>query len=266
MLYKGIIGMSKVEFISFEAEATDIKDKVTEYWSERADSFFEQRKRELESIKATKWLAEIKEKIKESGLSEKERIRILDVGCGSGFFPVLLGREGYEVIGIDLTEEMIVSAKKMIDFYGLDERKVSVMQMDAEKPEFDDDTFDVVISRNLTWTLPHPVESYMGWKRVLKKGGLLLNFDAEYAKGAHKYDDSLNRAHKYVSTDLKEKCHEIYHMLTISALDRPDWDLEVLKEIGFINVEADTCFADRIFDIDDEFYIPDRMFMISAVK
>ncbi len=34
------------------------------------------------------------------------------------------------------------------------------MVMDAENPEFADESFDVVISRNLTWTLPHADRAY----------------------------------------------------------------------------------------------------------
>lgn len=48
-------------------------------------------------------------------------------------------------------------------------RKLKIL--DAEKPEFPDATFDVVVSRNLTWTLPHAEEAYREWTRVLKKGG-----------------------------------------------------------------------------------------------
>lgn len=40
--------------------------------------------------------------------------------------------------------------------------------MDAENPEHDDDTFDFVISRNLTWTLPDAQKAYKEWMRVLK--------------------------------------------------------------------------------------------------
>ena len=55
-------------------------------------------------------------------------------------------------------------------------------------------------------------------------------------------------------------------MLTISTFDRPQWDEEVLTQIGFSNVQADHSFADRIFAEQDEFYIPDKMFMIAAEK
>ena len=75
-----------------------------------------------------------------------------------------------------------------------------------------------------------------------------------------------NLAHKDISDAMKDECHNIYHMLTISALDRPVWDEEILKSIGFSEVNSDTGFADRMFSEKDEFYIPDKMFMISAVK
>ena len=126
--------------------------------------------------------------------------------------------------------------------------------------------FDAVITRNLTWTLPHPIEAYQEWYRVLKKGGVLLNFDAEYAKNAHSLFTVESVAHKDISDKLKEDCHELYHMLTISTFDRPEWDREVLTRIGFSDVKADLEFSDRIFAEKDEFYIPDKMFMIIAEK
>ena len=55
-------------------------------------------------------------------------------------------------------------------------------------------------------------------------------------------------------------------MLTISTLDLPQWDVDVLQQIRFESVEADCEFCDRMFDVEDEFYILDRMFMISAKK
>ncbi len=176
-----------------------------------------------------------------------EYLRILDVGCGAGYFPVLLGREGYEVTGIDLTEDMVKNAEKLIEANGPYEREVKALVMDAEDLDFPDESFDVIVTRNLTWTLPHPVEAYREWFRVLKKGGVLLNFDAEYAKGAHSLGTHENLAHKNISDDLKEECHRIYHQLTISFLDRPAWDKEVLEEVGFENVEVEKILAKESF-------------------
>ena len=258
--------MSELKTLTFEEEAADIKDRVELYWTKRAPSFFEQRRDEIDSDKAGIWTEEILKHI-----PDNKDIRILDVGCGAGFFPVLLGRLGYDVTGIDLTEEMIGYSNKMIDLYGLDRSKVRVQQGDAENPAFPDDTFDVIVTRNLTWTLPHPIDAYTQWGRILKKGGVLLNFDSEYAKeihsgDGHKYDSLKNPAHDKISQEMHEECHRIYHMLTISALSRPEWDVEVLAGAGFKEIELDKNFYTKVFATCDRFYIPNKMFMIKAVK
>ena len=257
--------MSELKYIPFEEEAEDIKIKVTDYWTERADSFLVQRQRELGSSKAAQWLKEITAWLPDPKSMDKP-VSILDVGCGAGYFTVLLGKAGYQVTGIDLTREMIVQAEELIQDNGPYQETVCVKEMDAEKLSFEDESFDAVVTRNLTWTLPHPIEAYQEWYRVLEKGGMLLNFDAEYAKNAHSLFTVESVAHKDISDKLKEDCHELYHMLTISTFDRPEWDKEVLTHIGFSEVRTDLSFADRIFAEKDEFYIPDKMFMITAEK
>ena len=253
--------MGELHHIAFEEEAGNIKDKVESYWTKRAESFFELRHDEIESEKSAKWLEEIKQL-----LPAGESLNILDLGCGTGYFEVILGRDGHKVTGIDLTEEMITKANEMIRIYGLDSNDVKAMVGDAENVAFADESFDVVITRNLTWTLPHPIDAYKDWYRVLRKGGVLLNFDAEYAKGAHNLNSPENIAHKNVSKELADECHDIYHMLTISTLDRPEWDVHILEEIGFKDIITDKTFGDRIFVERDEFYIPDKMFSIKAMK
>ena len=57
--------MGELKYISFEEESQEIKPRVLEYWTERADSFFTQRQHELSSTKAIKWKREIETKISE---------------------------------------------------------------------------------------------------------------------------------------------------------------------------------------------------------
>jgi hypothetical protein len=66
--------------------------------------------------------------------------------------------------------------------------------------------------------------------------------------------------------EMKEECHRIYHMLSISALDRPDWDVRALQELGYSEVMADDLVWDRLYASQDDFYMPDRMFSVTAVK
>ena len=99
-------------------------------------------------------------------------LRVLDVGTGTGFFACLLAAEGHEATGIDLTPDMIAHAGHMAAVLGQD---VRFLLMDAEEPDFEDESFDVLVTRNLTWTLPHIEKAYREWFRILKPGGVLLN-------------------------------------------------------------------------------------------
>ena len=59
------------------------------------------------------------------------------MGCGTGFFSILLAREGYEVTGIDLTPGMIRGAEELAaEELSAEERSRCRFQvMDAENPE-----------------------------------------------------------------------------------------------------------------------------------
>lgn len=239
-------------------EEIDSKEFIEAYWAERSNGFADLRKAELQSNKYERWEKEIKRKI-----PQRTALRILDVGCGCGFFSIILANMGHHVTGVDLTKSMIEQGKSITKVAGSD---VELLVMDAEKLAFESETFDVVITRNLTWNLPHPKDAYKEWLRVLKKGGCLLNYDAEYAKNHHKQDLSENNAHNKLSKEELDKCHHIYHMLEISLLDRPNWDINVLKELGCVNIEADLEVGKRIYLEKDEFYIPTPMFGIKAFK
>lgn len=250
--------MTKLMQIPFEEEATDIKDKVVTYWSKRAESFSEHKHEEIHSKKKQLWQTEFLRHF-----SAEDKLTVLDVGCGAGFFEMVLSDFGLDVTGVDLTPEMIEKGKELLTRHGAN---ADLKVMDAEKLDFPDSSFDLVINRNLVWTLPHPVEAYMEWCRVLKPGGTLLVYDAEYAKGFHHYDQMQNLAHKKVTDAMVEECHDIYHMLSISALDRPEWDKAVLERIGYEDVVTDLGVGDILYGEKDQFYMPDRMFLIKARK
>ena len=241
--------MSRLENISFENEPSDVKEKVKSYWTKRSDSFSKHKHAEMHSEKNKLWREEFKNKLGEKPL------KILDVGCGAGFFEAVLAPMGYDITGIDLTPEMVEKGKDILKRHNI---KAELFVGDGEEPDFPEESFDAVISRNLVWTLPHPDKAYKNWYKLLKKGGPLLVYDAEYAKGFHSLDQSKNRAHADVTDELKEECHDIYHMLSISSLDRPEWDIDVLKGIGFSSAEADLTVGDRIYNTEDEFYISEQ--------
>lgn len=234
------------------------KEYIENYWSKRADDFARLRRQELRSEKYSQWQQEIT-----GHLQPNKQLRILDVGCGAGFFSVLLAKNGHQLTGIDLTPAMIEQARELAaaencvcDFYAAD----------AENLAFADASFDVVVARNLMWNLPDPAQAYREWLRVLTPGGILLNYDGEYAKDHHQQKLPAQNAHANISEALLDECHNIYHMLEISICDRPAWDIDMLKKLGNCSCTVDKTVGERIYAEQDIFYIPVPMFCIKAIK
>lgn len=236
------------------------KERIVSYWEKRSQDFLEHKRAELHSSMAERWLYEIKKQI-----PRDRTLRILDVGCGAGFFSVLLAKEGYQVTGVDLTPDMVENARILAS-----EEKTACefLVMDAENLRFEDESFDVVISRNLTWTLPDVKRAYREWVRVLKKGGTLLNFDANY--GLSDFTDLSelpdNHAHQEVGDEMMRECEEIKRQLPISSYSRPAWDLETLGAMKLQEFSVDLGISSRIYVEKDEFYNPTPMFMLRTCK
>lgn len=236
----------------------DDKKFITSYWSDRARDFGSLRAKELESPKLKLWRDELMSHIFDSDRS----LRILDIGCGAGFFSIILSELGHTVHGIDITPNMIEEAKQLAQ--SLDSN-ATFSVMDAENLDFYDNTFDIIVARNVTWNLPRPDIAYKEWLRVLKSGGMILNYDAEHAKNHHHLPQSVHNAHEHIKSELLEKCHTIYHMLSISGTDRPEWDKQILESYE-ATVTIDSTVGPRIYAEEDEFFIPVPMFLVKAIK
>lgn len=222
----------------------EIGQRVKDYWTQRSHDFGTVRKNELENEMGQRWLHEI-----ERFLPEGRSLNILDVGTGTGFFAILLAEKGHRVEGIDLTPAMLEEARTLAKQRNLD---ITFREMDAQNLAYPDDTFDVVISRNLTWTLPDPERAYASWFRVLKPGGVLLNFDADYA--AHVRSHSVqNRkvapdspyGHVGMTDALQQENDAITLSMDIGQA-RPEWDGEVLTRVGFQSCQTDTQVGKRL--------------------
>ena len=224
-----------------------IESENKSYWTGRASGYSEVNQWELATEQRRKWSACLREEItRQFPDRAPQELRVLEVGTGPGFFAILLCELSYDVTAIDLTTAMLEEAKKNA---GPLAGRIRWMEMDAEALDFADASFDVVVSRNLTWNLPHPERAYSEWARVLKPGGLLLNFDANWytylfdgeAKAAYERD-RLNSAEQGVwdqnvgeNFDIMD---DIARRLPLSNVRRPDWDLRQLRALG-LDAEAD---------------------------
>ncbi|MBP5743869.1 MAG: class I SAM-dependent methyltransferase, partial [Oscillospiraceae bacterium] len=226
-----------------------------------AEAFETQRLREYDSEKRDRWLAEF-----HRYMPQGKNLRILDVGTGNGFFACLLAAEGHTVTGIDLTPDMVQRAEHMAAVLGL---KADFQIMDAETPSFEPESFDVLVTRNLTWTLPHVDKAYRAWYRLLAPGGVLINFDADYYTALEEAEDvelPENHAHKLVPDYMKEENDAITMEIGAYQQPRPQWDVQLLIESGFERVTVDMGAYRRIYAEIDEFFNPTPIFALAAFK
>jgi SAM-dependent methyltransferase len=143
------------------------KMSIKNYWNWRSKSFGCDIDKSAEV--ANRWETILNDLV--SGASGK---RALDVGTGTGQFALYLAGSGFVVTGIDLAKNMISHAKQNAGKHKLD---IDFQIGDAERLEFEDNTFDVVVSRNLLWTLSNPQKAIFEWRRVMKPGAILIISD-----------------------------------------------------------------------------------------
>lgn len=233
-----------------------IKQRMTDYWTERVPGFSELRMKEFSGVMRERWMTEFRKYI-----SMSKPLRVLDLGTGTGFFCFLLGAEGHRVTGIDLTEEMIAEAKRTAKILGI---PAEFRMMDAEKPDFAPGSFDVLVTRNLTWGLPHLETAYNNWHRLLKPEGILINFDADYCREKNDAPLPENHAHKGIPDRMKQEYESFKEELKPVQQPRPQWDTELLKKAGFHDICVDEEVYKRIYVDFDEFYNPTPIFTITA--
>ena len=206
-------------------ESMDLEERIETYWNRRSANFSRVRRHELEGPDGRLWL-----ELLERHLPQGESLRILDAGTGAGFFAILLAGKGHRVTGIDMSEDMLREAKKNMMAAGC---RAEFRKMSAQKPDFPDGVFDAIVSRNLTWTLPDVMEAYREWYRLLKPGGMLLNFDADWGRVTFSKTADQANVHADIEDDLIAECNAIKDGLRITTHRRPAWDIHFLESLGF---------------------------------
>jgi SAM-dependent methyltransferase len=94
------------------------------------------------------------------------RLRVLDVGCGTGLFLKFARDAGHDVHGIELSESAVTYGRQA---YGL--------PIDAgtlESADLPEDSFDVVTMWHVLEHMADPIATLRIVERILKPGGLLL--------------------------------------------------------------------------------------------
>ena len=225
----------------------ELKKRIRHGWDISARGYSDLIQEDFYDERKYSWLDTILE-----NSPQKDDMKILDTGCGPGFFSIILSEAGFDVTGIDLSSQMIIEAEKNAEAMETD---AIFKVMDIQHPDFEDDTFDLIVSRNVVWSLSEPESAYKNWFRILKPGGRLLVFDGDHLKDLREPEGESGNPHDIYIDEYKKlygkepKCSyskEDYEEargwrrdLPLADKKRPEWDEELCKSIGFVNVKTE---------------------------
>lgn len=278
--------------------------EINEYWDERAQSYYNGVVGELSDERRGMWETALEtfsgvdqmrvsgterpgscgsvayeSVVDEAASPSNNTARVIDLGCGPGFFCVLFSQRGCSVDAIDASENMLSCARRNVREHGIAEN-VSFHQGDVVSLPFADNTFDLAVTRNVTWLMRDPRAAYAEWLRVVRPGGKILVFDANWYRylvddrvaQARQADQENNNLEGWdeasQATSAEEKhCEQIAEKLPLTPVLRPAWDLECLAGLGASKVVAHEDIWKSVWSQSEQsYYGSTPMFLVEVTK
>jgi ubiquinone/menaquinone biosynthesis C-methylase UbiE len=91
-----------------------------------------------------------------------------DIGCGYGLFSEKLAKDAKMVYGGDIRGDVVDSIKNV------ERKNLKFVQMDAQKLPFKDNTFDVLVYKDVLEHIKNDKKVISEARRVLKKNGIVI--------------------------------------------------------------------------------------------
>ena len=218
-----------------------MKIDLDKYWQNRAKTYDDGVLEEIDHGHKEDWAKLFSSYLPEDLTGKK----VLDLGCGPGLFSLIMADNGALVTAFDKSSKMLEMAKKNLKDY---QGQISFVEGDCEGDFFEKESFDYILSRNLTRMLSLPSKTYLLWKSYLKKSGKLIIVDAawysyvwceNYSKLAEKnLREGIDAGYDMrVSFDEADLCESLAKKLPMTYVKRPDFDLAILDKMGFAKIE-----------------------------
>lgn len=257
------------------------ENRVTAYWDARSDTYAANVRVEFAASERSAWEDVFAESIPCFG---SRPLRVLDLGCGPGFFSTLCALAGCRVDAVDASEAMLSRARDNIAREGVREGalpgEVRFHRSDVTGLPFADNSFDAVVMRNLTWVLPDPRAAYAEWLRVLKPQGRILVFDANWyyylvdpATDSRRIADQADYNTLGLEDDCRataeqeDACERIALDMPLTSVLRPAWDVAAMREIGYRKVWTDTEVWRRVWSEGEKaYYGSSPLFLVCGEK
>ncbi len=179
----------------------------------------------------------------------KERINILDLGCGTGNISLKVKERfpNARITCVDMAENMIKLAKYKLASYD----DVEFIIADVRDLDFKDD-FDAVVSSLALHHLQHQEKKpfYHGIKRFLKKGGVFYNADNILGSSPH-----LNQLYmdKWIEFMLKSHTQEEINSVWLPKHREEDFPAPLMDHIHWLEdagfEEVDVVWKSYMFGV-----------------
>ena len=202
-----------------------MKQQVAAHWGRRAAHFDEDFGHSIRTAaERAAW-----DRIFGLVLAGRSALDVLDAGCGTGFLSLELASRGHRVTGVDFAPGDAGRGAPQGGRAGRgDPFRRGRRRTACRLPP---GSFDLVVSRHVLWTLPHPEAAIDEWIRVLRPGGRLAVIDGQFDPGflTHQRENARSSA-EYA---------EIGDRLPFLG-GRPREEIEaLLRAHGLVNVGSD---------------------------
>lgn len=125
----------------------------------------------------------------------KPGMKFLEAGCGRGDFLKGFQKLGLDVCGMDISYEAIELNPGI---------SISILDVEKEKLQYNDNSFDVIYSKSLLEHLFHPDIYMHECHRILKPGGLLLTLVPDWEACYKTYFDDYTHRTPFTKISLKD--------------------------------------------------------------
>ncbi len=228
-----------------------IKEKLNSYWNHAADEYNQYSSENKQNDPGkVRWQSLF------TSAFPKDATTVLDVGTGPGNIAMMLAELGYDVTGVDLSSTMLKFARQNAEIRNL---SIKYEQSDAESLPFEDNSFDVVVSRHVLWTTTDPEKVLMEWMRVLKPTGRIVYVDGNW----YRSDGTLKRKlwmglsmflkliTEFRDPRSEDFTEEMKKDLWSVKNVRPQYDLILLEKIGFRDITVKKSINREVFGLMD---------------
>ncbi|MFT9493988.1 class I SAM-dependent methyltransferase [Anaerosolibacter sp.] len=151
-------------------------------------------------------------------LAVKPGDKVLLIGIGTGedlrFLP-----ERVKVVGVDITEKMLLIAKQKAEILGM--KDYEILNMDGQNLKMEDNTFDAVILNMILAVIPDGNQCLQEAHRVLKPSGRIVVFDKflQENKGENIFRILLNKITERLGTDINRRFSDIMGDVELEVIE-----------------------------------------------